>query len=115
MDTIALDTTRFIAGGAAAVADAVTECHVRSREAYARAIRRLWRFYSRRKGGKRGSNRPLAHIRSLRDNYGYRASFAFPNRPRNPASGDPPVTTVDNYPQSARRRAGRPETSPCRR
>ena len=59
MDTIALDTTRFIAGGAAAVADAVTECHVRSREAYVRAIRRLWRFYSRRKGGKRGSNRPL--------------------------------------------------------
>ena len=68
MDTIALDTTRFIAGGAAAVADAVTECHVRSREAYARAIRRLWRFYSRRKGGKRGSNRPLAHARSPRDN-----------------------------------------------
>ena len=38
---------------AAAVADAVTECHVRSREAYVRAIRRLWRFYGRRRGGER--------------------------------------------------------------
>ena len=74
MDTIALDTTRFIAGGAAGVADTVTECHVRSREAYVRAIRRLWRFYGRRKGGKRGPNRPLAHAISPRDNCVYRAS-----------------------------------------
>ena len=75
MDTMALDTTPFIAGGAAGVADAVTECHVRSREAYVRAIRGLWRFYGRRKGGKRGPNRPLEHARSPRDNCTYRASF----------------------------------------
>ena len=73
MDTIALDTTRFIVGGAAGVADTVTECHVRSREAYVRAIRRLWRFYGRRKGGKRGPQRPVAHVRSPRDNQCYRA------------------------------------------
>ena len=37
-------------------------------------------------------------------------------RPRNPAAEDPPVTSVvDHHQVHCRRRAGRPETVPCRR
>ena len=36
----------------------------------------------------------LTHIRSPRDKYRYRASFARRNRPRNPSTGDLPMTTA---------------------
>ena len=42
----------------------------------------------------RAANRPFAHARSLRDNRSYRAAFTRRNHPRNPAAGDPPMTTT---------------------
>ena len=55
-------------------------------------------------GGRQTTvNRPLAHVRSLRDNTRLSRIFGPPKSPRNPAAGDSPMTTAASDPQIALR------------
>ena len=80
MDTIGMDSYPFIAAAAAAVIvvpeqDRVLLVGRRKGDPPPRG------FCGPPEAGKRRSNRPLAHARSPRDNYPYRASFTRRNRP----------------------------------
>ena len=87
MDTIGMDTYPLALGGAV-VADTVDEqdrmLPLGSRERKASPATLF-----RPAGGRQaGPKRPLAHARSLRDNWVYRAAFACRNRPLSHRSGD---------------------------
>ena len=90
MDTIGMDTYPLSAGGGAVVADTVDEqdrmLPLGSRERKASPAT----LFQPAGGRQAGPKRPLAHARSMRDNYVYRAAFTRRNRSLNHLSGDPP-------------------------
>ena len=88
MNCIGMDTYPLSAGGGAVAADTVDEqdrmLPLGSRERKASPATLF-----RPAGGRQaGPKRPLAHARSLRDNWSYRAALTRRNRPLSHRSGD---------------------------
>ena len=85
MDTIGMDTNPLSAGGTDAAADTVDEQDRMLPMGRRKGNPFPERVFRPAGGREMGLKCLLAHIRSPRDNYAYRASFAC----RNPVAGDP--------------------------